>query len=229
MSSRMDSSRFKWLVATAAAIALIGGYFAFFSGANDAAMLERGNRDQRLAAIQSLETKATAGAAETLAKYITDSDIEVARRVLIALGRMKTAAPIDLIKPALNDERPEIREAAVAAIGLRGLEGDPATLRQLLKSDPSVNVRLSAAGALGSMRDWDAMESFAEALNYPDETFQLVAAEQMLRIAGLYHQGFRPNASPQDRRSGINFLKTNWRYFKGTHEQYLRDKEIQRR
>lgn len=225
----MDSSRFKWLVAAAAAIALIGGYFAFFSGSNDAAMLERGNRDQRLAAIQGLETKATTGAAETLAKYITDPDIEVARRVLIALGRMKAAASLELIKPALNDERPEIREATAAAIGLRGLEGDPATLRNLLKSDPSVNVRLAAASALGGMRDWDAMESFAEALSYPDEMFQVIAAEQMLRIAGVQHQGFRPNASPQDRRSGINFLKTNWRHFKGTHDQYLRDKEIQRR
>ncbi len=224
----MDSARFKYLIAGAAAIVLVAGYF-MFSGTNDAAMLERGNREQRLAAIQALETKASSSAAETLVKYIADPDIEIARRVLVALGRMKAVAPLDMIRPALADQRPEIREAAVAAIGMRGLAGDPAAIREVLRKDPSVNVRLAAASTLGDMRDWDAMESFAEALAYPDEEFQVIAAHQMLRIAGVQHQGFRAGASPSDRRAGISFLRTNWRHFKGTHDQYLRDKEIQGR
>ena len=224
--SRMDSDRTKWLIAGGAlTLALVVAYYAF-AGTNDAAMLESGKREQRLAAIQALETQATKDAAETLSKYIADADVEVARRVLVALGRMKEVAPLDLIKPALADPRAEIREGAVVAIGSRGLKGDPSTLRDVLVKDTDKSVKLAAASVLGDMRDWDAMESFASALTFPDEDFQVIAAHQMLRIAGVQHQGFRPGASEQDRRAGINFLRTNWRYFKGTHDQDLLDKGL---
>jgi HEAT repeat protein len=222
----MNLSTTKKIIAGAAMVLAVVLAFNLFGGPDYAGQMESDDRAKRLAAVAGLEQMDDEYAVKVLTRYIADTDIEVARRVLVALGRMRKSAAIADIKPALDDSRKELREAAVIAIGSRGLAGDPSLVRDKLKSDPESSVRMAAASVLGEMRDWDSMETFAAMLTSGDEELQTVAGVQMLRIAGIDHQGFRPGADPRLRQSAVQFLRVNWRHFKGTHEQYLRDKEI---
>ena len=83
-----------------------------------------------------------------LAVLIRDADARVRRRAALAIGRIRSAAGVSLLVPALTDADPDVRGMAAFALGLIGDQSAEAALAPLL-ADPSPRVRGRAAEALG--------------------------------------------------------------------------------
>ncbi|MEX2213662.1 MAG: HEAT repeat domain-containing protein [Phycisphaeraceae bacterium] len=212
-----------------AVIALVAVFFLwklFFSGPNISADLESGSTEARLRAVEELERLDSASAAELISKYANDPDLVVARRVIISMGRMKNQVKTEQLLPLLESPKYEIREAAIIAVGVRGIKGNPEALRKVMVSDPIPSVRAAAVSELAAMRDWEAMKSFAALLSDSDLMVQNTAAEAIMRIGGIMHQGFRTNASAADRQTGIRFLQHFWQNFKPNHDEFQRYLQI---
>ena len=221
----MDSSRQKLWIAVGAVMAVLLFAWFFMGGDNPEKDLMSGKQDRRLLAIEKLEQKDTPAAARVLEQYTNDQDIQVARRSLYALGRMPNGAKTETLTQAMNHEKPEIREAAVVAMGMRRDKMDKAAMRDRLARDPSPQVRAAAAAELGGMRDWDSVPLLVQALDSQDETLSNVAMRCLLDIGGREHAGFKPGATPEQRAEAVRALKRDWQSFKAINSEYERYKK----
>ncbi len=104
---------------------------------------------QRAAAAHALATAGGVDAAPTLAKLLTDPDLEVRAAALGALGKLgQTAAPALL--PLLKDANSSTRALAARALArIQATTAIPAL--QALLHDPEPSVRLWVVSALGAM------------------------------------------------------------------------------
>lgn len=222
----MQSHQKRWLLG-GGAVLLIGVLaFVLFGGGDPMDDLSSMSVEKRLKAIELLEQRDTAEAAAAIAPYTTDEDIQVARRSLFAIGRMRNGASSETLVHAMKHPRVEIREAAVSAMALRGDKVDRAALRDRLARDTSPQVRVAAAAELGAMRDWDSMPLLVAALDDRDPTVVNTAMRCILSIGGRDHAGFRPNATPAMRAEAIKALKRDWQSFKAINEEYTRYRKI---
>ncbi len=221
----MESSHNKWLIIGVAVVVVAGGAFFLMGGGNPEDDLKTTNVEKRLAAISVLEQKDTPAAGRIIAQYTTDDNIQVARRSLIAIGRMRSGGDTQVLVDAMGHKKEEIREAAVAAMGARGEKADRQALRDRLSRDPSSNVRIAAAAELGQMRDWDSVPLLVAALDDKDPSVVGTALRCLLDIGGRDHPGARPGATPAQRAHAIASIKRDWPSFKGVNEDYKRTKE----
>jgi|GEM_PF-2156404 len=218
----MDSSRKKaFIIGGAVLLVAVIGWF-LMGGENPEKDLTSGRQDRRLLAIEKLEQKDSPEAARIILQYTTDNDIQVARRSLYALGRMPNGAKTEVLTQAMSSENPQIREAAVVAMGMRGDKTDKVAMRDRLARDPSPEVRVAAAAELGAMRDWDSVPLLVSALDSQDETLANVAMRCLLDIGGREHAGFKPGATPAQRAEAIRALKRDWQSFKAINTEYDR-------
>jgi HEAT repeat protein len=221
----MESHHKRWWIAGGSAAAVVVAGFFLLGGDDPERDLNTTNVEKRLAAISSLEQKDTPAAAQVIAKYTTDADVRVAQRSLIAIGRMRKGGDTRVIVDAMSHQKPEIREAAVAAMGTRGEKADKQSLRDRLARDPAPTVRTAAAAELGQMRDWDSVPLLVAALDDPDPNVVGTALRCLMDIGGRDHPGARSGATPAQRAHAIQSIKRDWQSFKGINDDYKRTKE----
>ena len=116
---------------------------------------------------------------------LRDDDAAVRRIALWGLSEMRpapqSAAPA--VEPLLDDASPEVRAEAARLIGeFRSIDGSP-PLGRLLLGDPSADVRLASAHALGDIQDPRSRRSLEAAIGDPDPEVRAKARWALRQIA----------------------------------------------
>ena len=135
-----------------------------------------------------IEGRTTYGDRRLLAPLLLalrDDDAAVRRIALWGLSEMRappvSAAPA--VEPLLKDASPEVRAEAARLIGeYRSIDGSP-PLGRLLLDDPSAEVRLASAHALGDIQDPRSRSSLEAALGDRDPAVRAKARWALRQIA----------------------------------------------
>lgn len=231
----MDKTKFRILLGVVGGVVLLIAIFNWFGGESEGD-LDSDDRQARLAAIANLEDQDSTTAARKIEQYIGDQDVVVARRSIQALGRMKKGAEPEMIEAALADRRPEIREAAVVALGMRHRDGQSAAAlrRVLADSSETPEVRAAAAAELGSQRDWDAMPELVKALNDPSRIVRAAAFGAVQRNIGVgivqsdsplakrAPNTYSVDAPPAERAAFVQFFMRDYPNYKHMHDAYIK-------
>ena len=112
----------------------------------------------KLAGIALLERDGTT-ARRPWTQFLDSESDEVRRQAILAMGRLKSAAHLGLIRSKLADPVPTVRQAAAFSYGLM----DGANSGQLFaryKAEPNVDVRatqIRAIGRIGTLADSNAL------------------------------------------------------------------------
>jgi HEAT repeat protein/beta-lactamase regulating signal transducer with metallopeptidase domain len=101
---------------------------------------------------------------DALMGALDDSDAEVRREAVFALGRLRSARAAAAIAKALRDSDPEVRTQAAFALGQIRDSAAIDALANALAGDAESEVRTQAAFALGQIRADAAVEALARAL-----------------------------------------------------------------
>jgi HEAT repeat protein len=182
-----------------------------FSGA--VSELESGEKKERLRAVARLEEDGSQDAARALHGFVRDDDVEVAARVMYALGRLGYEESLPPLKEALADERPAVQEAALNAMSQsEKLFDGPAVVALFERPTTAPNVKVMAAEALARRDYFEAMPALAQGLRDPSPSVQGRAGAAMERLIGRDF-GLTEPKSPEDRRQAIAKLEQNWRYY----------------
>lgn len=91
----------------------------------------------------------------TVADLLRASDVKLRRAAIRALILLDTGQVVEWLLPLLDDPDAEVRQGAVAAIGLSGDARLVTALRKRLLQDPSPAVRAEAAYHLGELSGHD--------------------------------------------------------------------------
>lgn len=147
-------------------------------------------------------------------RALASAETPAARREAAArLAREGDVAAIDPLVAALEDEEPDVREAALAAI--EGVVAhDPAGRARLeaLLADPHAERRVLAATALWRLGDVRAVGAYVAAL--ADEDVPLLLKDRVLhRLEELTGDGFGydPFASAEENRAAVERWRAWWR------------------
>lgn len=89
------------------------------------------------------------------------SDAPARRKAIVDAAAEVGAASAPLVARALDDKDPQVREAAVAAAGVTGIDVASGRILSLAATDPSPEVRATAVRALGHLRYTPAVETLA--------------------------------------------------------------------
>jgi len=120
-----------------------------------------------------------------LAKQIQEEQDPMIRRyIVITLGHYKTAAATAVLQAAVADADSTVRIAACQAWGRRGGPEAAERLTGLLTSDTNLDVRLSAARAIGQTHEKSAVAPLAEALSDADPAIQYSVVSALKQISG---------------------------------------------
>jgi hypothetical protein len=119
-----------------------------------------------------------------LSALLRDQDAGVRRDAAYLLGYLRDSHASAALSTALADESIEVRLAACRAIGWLGPDDASAgTLARVRRDDPSLDVRVAAAGALAELAHPDALTAFRLGLSSRDERLR-EACELALEKAG---------------------------------------------
>lgn len=138
-------------------------------------------RDPRAARIEQYRRE---GNIIALSGELDNADVETARRAVQALGHLGQEA-VKHVERAIGDPRPEVREAAAAALGRLGDQNSAPLLAETVRNDKSANVRAAAASALGRMYAYEQMEALLDAMVDSNTTVRRRAYAAWYRIAGV--------------------------------------------
>jgi len=105
-----------------------------------------------------------ASATPALLEALKDRYFEVRSRAVLALGNIGDARAIPFIKPLLKDEEGEVRSAACVAIAKFRNTSVFDEIANVMLDDPTIDVRHSAAMALGDTKHPAAIPFLMEAL-----------------------------------------------------------------
>jgi HEAT repeat protein len=120
-----------------------------------------------------------------LAKQIQEEQDPMIRRyIVITLGHYKTAAATAVLQAAVADADSTVRIAACEAWGRRGGPEAAERLTGLLTSDTNLDVRLTAARAIGQTKEKTALQPLAEALTDADPAIQYCVVGALKQISG---------------------------------------------
>lgn len=100
----------------------------------------------------------------TVADLLRVSDVQVRRAAVRALLALDTSQIAPWFLPALDDPDAEVRQGAVAALGLSGDKRAGSALLKRLVQDPSPAVRAEAAYHLGELSGLDAANELRAAV-----------------------------------------------------------------
>ncbi len=143
-----------------------------------------------------------------LAKEASGDDVEAARLALYALAGSGSAG-VPHIERAMRDQRPQVREAAAAALGRAAGRERSALLAEVVRDDTVASVRATAASALGGMRAYNEMETLMEALEDEDTAVRRRANAAISRITGIQFK-FRADGPQKDRDKAIATMWELW-------------------
>ena len=163
------------------------------------------------------------GNVDGLAKDLDSADTETARRAVQALGHLGKKA-VKHVERAVEDPRPQVREAAAAALGRLNDQSSSALLAEVAREDESASVRASAVSALGRMYACEQVEVLFDAMEKDDDTtVRRRAYAAYYRISGVGID-FRPDASLEARREVVEELRKLWPVIKPRVVQFRRRK-----
>jgi HEAT repeat protein len=168
-----------------------------------------GKTKDRVEAIDRLARTDSDAAAVALAELVEDADVEVAARSVAALGRVRRREAVPVLKTAVKDARPQVREAGVIALGELGRDSDPQALAEALRSDPSPEVRALAARWLGMLRYWEGMPELIQAMNDSELRVRRAAGEAVRRLWGRDFL-YRAEDDPEKRGKVVEFIRLSW-------------------
>lgn len=120
----------------------------------------------KLRAVAKLEQKKDTRA---LVARLNDPDAEVAARAAQALGAIGDKSVHQAYAPALNDSRPQVREAAIRSYAYIADSTQVAPLVTAAQTDREPTVRAAAAEAIGRLRSMDGANALLRGLSDPDE------------------------------------------------------------
>ena len=142
---------------------------------------------EKLNEIASLEDLRAASA--VVAGYLSDEDPVVRSRAALALGRIQDTSSVREVLPLAGDASPEVRSSVAFALGQIGssptfaaysLAGSASETLLKLLSDPSRDVKLAAAEALGKTKSRRAVNQLSKLLSASD---RLLAQQAALSLA----------------------------------------------
>lgn len=130
-----------------------------------------------------------APSADPIAVLAESPDWRHRRRAALALGRERPTAAYSALIAALGDRDPDVRHAAVMALGELGDDRAVEALgRPVLLEDPFVNIRWATVRAIGRLGDLSASKAVAKALDDPEWVVRnqalLVMSEFIRQIPG---------------------------------------------
>jgi len=161
----------------------------------------------RRRAAAAFETIPGAGAVGELSHVaVHDSDSDVRRFAVKALGHIGTADVVAALSSATKDAEAKVRQAAADEIGRLKAKAGLEALAGLL-DDPVDDVRWAAARAIGELRAQEAVPYLLDALrdSYPPVSNAAERGLQKLGIAQRKATGFRgpqDDAAPADSHGG---------------------------
>jgi HEAT repeat protein len=145
-----------------------------------------GGSEERIAEASRLAERSwEPGAEARLREMLSDPEPAVRAVALVGLAGSSTAGAEREILGALRDNAPQVRAAAARALALRPVAGAEGPLADLVRRDPSVDVRLHAAGALSRHPGPAADEALAAAVDDANDGVRLRA------IGALSSEGLR--------------------------------------
>jgi putative membrane-bound dehydrogenase-like protein len=129
-------------------------------------------------------------------------------RVISALGRFRSSRAVDALLKALERPDPSVRAAAAEALGTAGSSVDVAGPLRGRLTDPAVEVRNAAAGALGVLKDRDSVPALVGSAGEPSTRFEATLALTRMpdpRALPAYLRGLT-DKSPDLRRASSRAL-----------------------
>ncbi|MFP4053204.1 MAG: HEAT repeat domain-containing protein [Phycisphaerae bacterium] len=199
--------------------------FTFLGGDED--VINRatsGSEEQRLAAAGELGNRDSRESARTLADQVQDRNTQIAVRSIVSLRRHERVREhSDAIVKATRDQRPQVREAAAAAMPSLKEKADRPVLRNMITNRREEStIRAAAASSLGKLQDWDSIPTLIDALSDPNPLVRGRAHASLVKITGRNY-GFKANAPLSERNRVIARLRAvNWEAQRPAHEAYMR-------
>ncbi|MFB3065251.1 MAG: HEAT repeat domain-containing protein, partial [Planctomycetota bacterium] len=164
--------------------------------------LAHGNAGVRRVAVRSLGGVRRSGVAPALHKMLADKNKGVRMEAIAAVARQRDPAPAaDLLKLARQKEDPELRAAAMSALGRIEPEGDEveAILLGLLK-DGSVEERILAAEHAAKARSMAALPALLENLQHASMPVRSASVQALAKIRA--RQSIEPLIDSLGRETG---------------------------
>lgn len=217
------------LLVVAALLAVALCVKPLFRGGSLAAHALAGDPGRRIEAIHKMADGGDSGDVEMLFGIVQDPDTRVAVEVCRSLSRVQRPSnPINLdtsrLVAATDDPRPQVREAAVVAVGAIGPNSSVGVLLEKLRNDPSPDVQAAAADALGRRRALDAMPALLDLLDSPSLQVRRSAAFAITSV-WMRDYGFNPDDPPGKRRELAKGMRAAWDwYVQGPAYPYLKAK-----
>lgn len=192
----------------------VGGFGLVLVLATAAYQLASGNSappdpDANLADVQKAEA---AKDAAKLSAAVGDADERKAAAAVGALARVgKRADAAPVIRRAMDDARPQVRQQAVRwypRVADREDPQDVAVVRKAVTADKSKDVVIAGLKALGDMKAWDSLEAVYARMNDNDRTVRVaaaLAAEEILFMPVTSH--YRPDDPPAKRAAAIQYFR----------------------
>lgn len=219
----------KIIGAVLAVVILIALYVTLRGGGPDLeGMLRSGDPEKQIDAILKLEREKSDEAVELITEFSSDPNERIARRCIIAMGRMTEQFTEEMIAEKLQDSRESIREATVIAIGSRGRDGNPGILRQVfLDTENPEGLRSAAARELGGMSDWDSMGSLIRAMNDPSRLVRGTSQKAVEMIYGRWFPEtvYSVDGHPDRRERFIASFLNEYKHYQVAHEDYMKRKQ----
>jgi HEAT repeat protein/beta-lactamase regulating signal transducer with metallopeptidase domain len=157
------------------------------------------------AAEQAVSEDVSKSVIKALTEALNDSDADVRRQALSALGRRGARVPFEALVTAARDQEADVRAEAVRQLAKRR---DPQTIPMLTKAleDTSEEVRSHATHALGELRVREAIPALQQALTDKSEDVrhnavfalsQLRATEAIPAVARALREDRSPDVREQ--------------------------------
>ena len=212
------SRSYRKLLIIGAVIVVIGvlAWGLFWHGPSDISTARSGTGTNRLQAIDRLQQADSAEAVRTLGELTQHADAKIAVRATLALASDPLRQQrYQRVCAALNDARPEVKEAALSVMPRFADQVSPSELaevRGLLRQAPDPVVRAAAARTLGKFRDLRSVVELAKAANDPD-----VGVRRRVWRALAEAYGRTPCCKPSDpvnvRRAAVKAFVTSQDFF----------------
>lgn len=196
----------------------------------DAAVISRANSadrlEDRLTAIDELASCTSGKAAAALEQLAGDDEPLAAARAIHVMGRCERRSRYrEIVEGALDDERPGVRAAAVAAITYYD---SPAALRGLREAmdDESEEVRLAAVRGLGRLDTWEAFGPMLDAMEDDSRRVRASAGAGVMDLAGRKYD-FDASAPAYRRRRVVEQIRGDEPTLRQAYELYQQRRKDQ--
>ena len=155
-------------------------------------------RSNLYAVIDGLGETGAPADAQLIVPYASHSVVKLRRAAIRAIGKLNTAAYIDLLLNALNDEAPRVSHQALRALIGNSGAVNPETAGELLRSGKYFHVRRNALLLIEKLNKWDSIYYLFNAITGEDK---LIASQSRLAIRAWISRFNRSFVSPTSEQS----------------------------